>query len=77
MTRQKEITQFLASAPIEWLLGGDSFVKYRTLTDILGVPENDREVVQTKALIRQHPEINRVFRNQNRCGYWAGPKAST
>jgi hypothetical protein len=72
--RQKEITQFLESAPIEWLLSGDSFVKYRTLADILGVPQNDKEVVETKALIRQHPEINRVFRNQNRYGYWGRPK---
>lgn len=35
-------------APVEWLLEGEPFVRYRTMVDLMGEPENARAVVSAR-----------------------------
>jgi hypothetical protein len=42
------IKRFYKSMPVDWLLTGESFVKYRTLTDLLAQPEDDKEIIATR-----------------------------
>ena len=59
--------------PIDWLLSGEPFVKYRILIDLLDRQEKDKEVVATKKLIRTHKLIKQIFTRQNKAGYWGTP----
>jgi len=68
------LEEFLLSMPVEWLLNGEPFIKYRTLTDLLGRPEFDKEVATAKRLISSHRLIRQIFDKQNRDGYWGVPK---
>lgn len=70
----KRLERFLELLPIDWLLSGEPFVKYRTLIDLLGREEGDQEVVATKRLISEHRLIKQIFDKQNRDGYWGTPK---
>ncbi|GAH89335.1 unnamed protein product, partial [marine sediment metagenome] len=45
-----KLKRFLELMPIDWFLSGEPFVKYRTLTDLLGKLESDKEVVASKEL---------------------------
>lgn len=71
---KKELRKFLESIPIDWLLSGEPWVRYRTLTDILGKGKEDEEVVAAKESIRDHKLIKRIFDWQNRDGYWGTPR---
>ena len=70
----KRLERFLELMPIDWLLSGEPFVKYRTLIDLLGKEDVDKEVVATKRLVPKHRLIQQVFDKQNRDGYWGTPK---
>ena len=59
---------------IDWLLEGEPWVKYRTLVDLLGKKENGKEVIKVKKEISEHPLIKKIFKKQNRDGYWGVPK---
>lgn len=59
---------------IEWLLQGEPWVRYSTLTDILGEDDNDEGVVATKRAICEHKLMKKIFDKQNRDGYWGKPK---
>ncbi len=60
--------------PVDWLLTGEPFVKYRTLTDLLSMPQTDNEVIETKKLASTHRLIKNIFDKQNEYGYWGTPK---
>ncbi len=60
--------------PIDWLLSGAPFVKYRTLIDLLDKEENEKEVVTTKRSVYKHRLITRIFDKQNKEGYWGTPE---
>jgi hypothetical protein len=66
--------RFLESIPIDWLLNGEPFVKYRTLIDLLGGQENDKEVVAIKRSICRHRLIKQILDKQNKDGYWGSPR---
>jgi len=57
-----------------WLLEGDPWVRFRTLVDLLDKNENEGEVIQTKKEIVQHPLMKKIFKKQNKDGYWGVPK---
>jgi prenyltransferase beta subunit len=59
---------------IEWLLTGEPWVVYRTLTDLLDKDEEDNVVVTAKKAIPQHPFIRNIFRGLNKDGYWGTAK---
>ena len=59
---------------INWLLEDEPWVRYRTLIDLLGKKENDKDVIKAKEEIIQHPLIKNIFKKQNKDGYWGLPK---
>jgi prenyltransferase beta subunit len=60
----------LQSVPIDWLLSGEPFVRYRTMRDLLGKPEKDQEVEKAKKQIRRHSLVKQILARQNKDGYW-------
>lgn len=70
----KKLDSFLKSMPVDWLLDGEPFVKYRTLIDLLDEPEKGKEVAKNKRLICNHGSIKQIFDRQNKDGYWGTPK---
>jgi hypothetical protein len=68
-----DLVTFLELMPIDWLLEGEPFVKYRALVDLLDRPGVDREVVATRRLVPKHRLIKQILDNQNRDGYWGTP----
>ncbi len=59
--------------PADWLLSGEPFVRYRTLTDLLSRQENDQEVLDAKDSIITYEPIERILHRQNANGYWGDP----
>ena len=59
---------------IDWLLQGEPWVAYRTLTDILGRDENTQEVIAAKKTIHENELIKKIFAEQNQDGYWGKPE---
>jgi hypothetical protein len=58
----------------DWLLDGEPWVRYRTLVDLLDKEESDKEVIRAKEEISEHPLIKKIFKKQNKDGYWGVPK---
>jgi hypothetical protein len=59
---------------VSWLLDGEPWIIYRTLTDLLGKEEKDKAVVAARMAIPKHPLINKIFEDLNQDGYWGTPK---
>lgn len=59
---------------MNWLLDGEPWIVYRTLTDLLGKEEKDKAVVAARMAILKHPLINKIFEDLNEDGYWGTPK---
>jgi len=66
MLLKKELT--------EWLLTGEPWVVYRTLTDLMDKSEKDNTVATAKRAIPEHPLIKKIFNGLNKDGYWGTPK---
>ncbi len=64
----------LKQDPTGWLLEGEPWVRYRTLVDLLNKKETDKEVIGAKEDISEHPLIKKIFKKQNKDGYWGVPK---
>lgn len=61
-------------SPIDWLLErSNPSVRYFTLRDILGKPENDLEVMDAKRAIPESAAVQKILRKQNPHGYWEKP----
>jgi hypothetical protein len=58
----------------DWLLAGEPWIVYRTLTDLLGKSEEDEPVVKMRMAIPQHPLIKKIFEGLNEDGYWGKPQ---
>jgi hypothetical protein len=69
-----ESVTFLGLMPIDWLLEGEPFVKYRALVDLLDRPAVDRDVVSTRKLVPRNRLIKQILDRQNRDGYWGNPR---
>ena len=65
-----KLKRFLKLMPVDWLLGGEPFVKYRTLIDLLDREGEDKEVVATAKSVYEHKLVKQVFDKQNKDGYW-------
>jgi hypothetical protein len=59
---------------VEWLLQGEPWVTYRTLTDLLDKNRQDRRVLSARKAIPEHPLIKKIFASLNQYGYWGKPK---
>ena len=66
--------KLLKQNPTDWLLEGEPWVRYRTLVDLLEKKENNKEVMRAKGEISEHPHIKKIFKKQNKDGYWGVPK---
>jgi hypothetical protein len=58
----------------EWLLTGEPWVAYRTLTDLLDKDENESPVEATRLSVPKHSLIKKIFKGLNKDGYWGKPK---
>jgi len=77
MRKNKEennLKQLLKEELAEWLLAGEPWVAYRTLTDLLDKDENESVVATAREAVPSHPLIKRIFKRLNVDGYWGRPK---
>lgn len=63
------LEQFLEAIPLDWLLTGEPFVTYRTLTDLIGLRTGE-EVAAARRSISTHRAVKRILDGQNEHGYW-------
>lgn len=47
----------LKGDPLPWLLEGEPWTRYKTMTDLLGLSETDKDVIQAKNELENHPQI--------------------
>jgi hypothetical protein len=67
--------QSLASKDLlDWLLEGEPWVVYHTLTGLLNEDDSNGKVVKAREAIREHPLVKRIFAGLNDDGYWGRPK---
>jgi hypothetical protein len=59
---------------IEWLLAGEPWVVYHTLTDLLDKNAGEKSVTSARKAIAEHPLVRKIFNDLNRDGYWGKPK---
>jgi len=59
---------------LQWLLDGEPWVVYRTLTWLLDKDEKDNVVAVARAAIPTHLLIKKIFAGLNEDGYWGKPK---
>jgi len=59
---------------VEWLLAGEPWVAYRTMTDLLGKDEKENIVATTRMAVPEHPLVKKIFKGSNEDGYWGRPK---
>lgn len=61
-------------SPIDWLLErSNPSVRYFTLRDILGKPENNLEVMDARRAIPKSAAVQKILRKQNSHGCWEKP----
>jgi hypothetical protein len=58
----------------DWLLSGEPWVTYRTLTDLLDTEEGDRKVLVARKGVLEHKLIRKILDKRNLRGYWGVPK---
>jgi hypothetical protein len=52
----------LKADPTDWLLSeGEPWVRYRTLVDLLDLPEDDSEVVAARQAMLDHPKVKALI----------------
>jgi hypothetical protein len=57
--------------PVDWLLDKENpSIRYWTLKDILGKPEDDSEVINAKKEIMKSHSITTILKNQDPKGFW-------
>ncbi|HVP16597.1 MAG TPA: hypothetical protein VMT42_04450 [candidate division Zixibacteria bacterium] len=58
----------------DWLLSGEPWVIYRTLTDLLDIEESDGRVLKARKSVLEHRLIRKILDRRNDSGYWGVPK---
>jgi hypothetical protein len=56
--------------PTDWLLGGPSWIEYRTRVDLLDQPEDSSEVQQIRNAMLAHPQVIKLMEE---LADWPGP----
>jgi len=59
---------------LRWLLDGEPWVVYRTLTWLLDKSEKDNSVAAARSAIARHSLIKKISEGLNEDGYWGKPK---
>jgi hypothetical protein len=66
-----EWSQISQQSPIDWLLEkSNPSVRYFTLRDVIGKPEDDLEVINARKSIAESAIVQKIFRKQSPRGYW-------
>ncbi len=60
--------------PIAWMLNGPTYVRYKTLVELLGRPRDDPQVREALAAIPRDAGVERLLRKRNAEGYWGAPR---
>jgi hypothetical protein len=61
----------LPNTVLEWLLEPENpSVRYRTLTELLGAPQDDPDVQQARAAILTSSPVRKIFARMHPDGYW-------
>jgi hypothetical protein len=68
------LKSYLSMDNIDWLLSGEPWVVYRTLTDLLDASESDNKVMTARRATLKHRLIRRILTQRNTSGYWGLPK---
>jgi prenyltransferase beta subunit len=68
------LNKLLREEPVHWLLEGEPWIVYRTLTDLLDKDEKDKKAMTARMAITKHPLIKRIFEGLNEDGYWGRPQ---
>lgn len=64
-------SQISKQSPIDWLLEkSNPSVRYFALRDIIGKPEDDLEVINTRKTIAESAIAQKILRKQSPRGYW-------
>ncbi len=71
---QDQLKKFKELMPVNWLLSGEPFVKYRTLMDLLDRSRENKEVLANEKLVYENRLVKKIFDKQNKDGYWGAPK---
>lgn len=74
MIDKNQLRSFLKSMPVDWLLSGEPFVRYRILKNVFGRDENDKETEVARKLVYKHKLIREIFDRQNKDGYWGNSR---
>ncbi len=70
----KKWKDLLKSDPIPWLMEPDNpSARYFTLTDLLGRPADDPEVVEARQTIMKVGPVPAILKEQHADGYWVVP----
>jgi hypothetical protein len=65
----------LKADPIPWLLEPENpSVRYFTLTDLLGRPKDDPQVLDAKRAIPTSAVVTKIFSRQDPAGFWESPE---
>ena len=59
---------------LRWLLGGEPWVVYRTLSGLLGYDESHADVAAARQAVSKHRLIKPILGRQHRRGYWGRPE---
>jgi hypothetical protein len=71
----KRVEEIAGKETIDWLLGKDNpSVRHLTLVKLLGRPENDAEVLESKQDIMNEGIVPRILSRQNKAGFWGEPE---
>ncbi|MBN2541705.1 terpene cyclase/mutase family protein [bacterium] len=60
--------------PVDWLMQGSPFLRYKLVTDLLDTPINSAEAKRLRKALDSDPLINQIFGMRNADGYWGDPR---
>ena len=49
------------NVPVEWLLEGEPYIQFRTRLDLMGQPEDTREVINARAAMLASPPVQSLL----------------
>lgn len=62
------------NVPVEWLLEGEPYIQFRTRLDLMGQPEDNREVTNARAAMLASPPVQSLLEGLNN---WPGTVISS
>jgi prenyltransferase beta subunit len=73
MSMHNSLKKIYKSMPLDWMLAGETYVKYRVMTDLLDPDRGDRAIRVDQPAIRRSQPVKQIFTKRNQQGYWGTP----